>query len=145
MSEYTQIIVDKSVGIATVTLNRPDKLNAYTRVMQGEICAAMDDLDADDAVRAVIFTGAGERAFCAGADLTPEGGGHVFSDPTEVADLSDPTVRDGGGKLTLRLRSEEHTSELQSLMRISYAVFCLKKKTRYYVWILSTTPHIQIE
>src|SRR3546814_169670 len=103
MSEYTQIIVDKSVGIATVTLNRPDKLNAYTRVMQGEICAAMDDLDADDAVRAVIFTGAGERAFCAGADLTPEGGGHVFSDPTEVADLSDPTVRDGGGKLTLRL------------------------------------------
>lgn len=103
MSEYTQIIVDKSDGIATVTLNRPDKLNAYTRVMQGEICAAMDDLDADDAVRAVIFTGAGTRAFCAGADLTPEGGGHVFSDPAEVADLSDPTVRDGGGKLTLRL------------------------------------------
>jgi enoyl-CoA hydratase/carnithine racemase len=51
----------------------------------------------------VIFTGSGERAFCAGADLTPEGGGHVFSDPTEVADLSDPKVRDGGGLLTLRL------------------------------------------
>lgn len=103
MTEYTQIILDKADGIATITLNRPEKLNAYTRVMQGEICAAMDDIDADDAVRAVIFTGAGERAFCAGADLTPEGGGHVFSDPTEVADLSDPTVRDGGGKLTLRL------------------------------------------
>lgn len=100
---YSQIILDKVDGIATITLNRPEKLNAYTRAMQGEICAAMDDIDADDAVRAVIFTGAGNRAFCAGADLTPEGGGHVFSDPAEVADLSDPTVRDGGGKLTLRL------------------------------------------
>ena len=54
-------------------------------------------------MRAVIFTGAGDRAFCAGADLTPEGGGQIFSDPTEVEDLSDPAVRDGGGMLTLRL------------------------------------------
>lgn len=103
MTQYTQIIVDKADGIATITLNRPDKMNAYTRTMGQEIMAAMDDIDADDAVRAVIFTGSGERAFCAGADLTPEGGGHVFSDPTEVGDLSDPRVRDGGGLLTLRL------------------------------------------
>lgn len=103
MTEYTQILVEKADGIATITLNRPEKMNAYTRHMQGEIVSAMDDIDADDSVRAVIFTGAGDRAFCAGADLTPEGGGHVFSDPTEVDDLSDPTVRDGGGKLTLRL------------------------------------------
>ncbi|MBU7579673.1 MAG: crotonase/enoyl-CoA hydratase family protein [Porphyrobacter sp.] len=103
MTQYTQIIVTKADGIATITLNRPDKMNAYTRTMGQEIMAAMDDIDADDKVRAVIFTGAGERAFCAGADLTPEGGGHVFSDPTEVADLSDPKVRDGGGLLTLRL------------------------------------------
>ena len=103
MTEYSQILVDKTDGIATITLNRPEKMNAYTRVMGDEIMAAMDDIDADDAVRAVIFTGAGEKAFCAGADLTPEGGGHVFSDPTEVDDLSDPTVRDGGGRLTLRL------------------------------------------
>jgi enoyl-CoA hydratase/carnithine racemase len=103
MTQYTQIIVTKADGIATITLNRPDKMNAYTRTMGQEIMAAMDDIDADDAVRAVIFTGSGERAFCAGADLTPEGGGHVFSDPTEVADLSDPKVRDGGGLLTLRL------------------------------------------
>jgi enoyl-CoA hydratase/carnithine racemase len=100
---YTQIIVTKADGIATITLNRPEKMNAYTRTMGQEIMAAMDDIDADDAVRAVIFTGSGEKAFCAGADLTPEGGGHVFSDPTEVADLSDPKVRDGGGLLTLRL------------------------------------------
>lgn len=103
MTTYTQIIVTKADGIATITLNRPDKMNAYTRTMGQEIIAAMDDIDADDAVRAVIFTGIGERAFCAGADLTPEGGGHVFSDPTQVDDLSDPRVRDGGGLLTLRL------------------------------------------
>lgn len=103
MHQYNQIIVDKADGIATITLNRPDKMNAYTRTMGAEIMAAMDDIDADDGVRAVIFTGAGERAFCAGADLTPEGGGHVFSDPTEVSDLADPRVRDGGGMLTLRL------------------------------------------
>ena len=103
MTDYTQIIVEKAEGIATITLNRPEKMNAYTRIMGEEIMAAMDEIDADDSVRAVIFTGAGDRAFCAGADLTPEGGGHVFSDPTEVADLSDPKVRDGGGLLTLRL------------------------------------------
>ncbi len=103
MTDYTQIIVDKADGIATITLNRPEKMNAYTRTMGAEIMAAMDDIDADDECRAVIFTGAGERAFCAGADLTPEGGGHVFSDPTQVDDLSDERVRDGGGLLTLRL------------------------------------------
>ncbi|EAQ29233.1 enoyl-CoA hydratase/isomerase family protein [Erythrobacter sp. NAP1] len=100
---YTQIIVDKADGIATITLNRPEKMNAYTRTMGAEIMAAMDDIDADDSVRAVIFTGSGERAFCAGADLTPEGGGQVFSSGDEVESLSDERVRDGGGLLTLRL------------------------------------------
>lgn len=103
MSQYTQIAVEKSDGIATITLNRPEKMNAFTITMANEVMAAMDDIDADDSVRAVIFTGSGERAFCAGADLTPDNGGHVFSDPDEVDDLSDPKVRDGGGKLTLRL------------------------------------------
>ena len=103
MSEFTQIIVEKADGVATITLNRPEKMNAYTRHMQSEIVAAMDDIDADDDIRAVIFTGAGERAFCAGADLTPEGGGQIFSSGEEVTDLSDPLVRDGGGMLTLRL------------------------------------------
>lgn len=81
MTEYTQIIVTKADGIATITLNRPEKMNAYTRTMGEEIIAAMDDIDTDDAVRAVIFTGSGERAFCAGADLTPEGGGRCFPIP----------------------------------------------------------------
>lgn len=103
MTDYTQILVDKTDGVATITLNRPEKMNAYTRTMGEEIMAAMDDIDADDSTRAVIFTGAGERAFCAGADLTPEGGGQIFSSGDEVADLSDTRVRDGGGLLTLRL------------------------------------------
>lgn len=103
MSDYTQILLDKADGIATITLHRPDKMNAFTRVMMDEMIRAMDDIDADDDVRAVIITGHGDRAFCAGADLTPEGGGHVFSDPNQVESLSDPRVRDGGGRLTLRL------------------------------------------
>jgi enoyl-CoA hydratase/carnithine racemase len=103
MTDYTQIIVEKSGRIATITLNRPDKMNAYTRQMGSEIIAAMDDIDADDDVRAVIFTGSGERAFCAGADLTPEGGGQIFASGDQVEDLSDERVRDGGGLLTLRL------------------------------------------
>ena len=100
---YTQISLDISEGIATLTLNRPEKMNAFTNTMMNEIIDAIDRTDADDSVRAVIFTGAGERAFCAGADLTPDDGRAVFSDSDPVEDLSDPRVRDGGGKLTLRL------------------------------------------
>lgn len=103
MTDFTQIKLDIDGPIATVTLHRPEKMNAFTRTMMAEIIAALDITDADDAVRAVIVTGHGDRAFCAGADLTPEGGGHVFSDPNPVEDLSDERVRDGGGRLTLRL------------------------------------------
>ena len=103
MSEFTQIDLDISEGIATLTLNRPEKMNAFTGTMMNEIIDAIDRTDADDAVRAVIFTGAGERAFCAGADLTPDDGRAVFSSGEPVSDLSDPRVRDGGGLLTLRL------------------------------------------
>ena len=103
MVDFTQIKLDIADGIATVTLHRPEKMNAFTRVMMDEFIEALDVTDADDTVRAVIVTGNGDRAFCAGADLTPEGGGHVFSDPTLVEDLSDERVRDGGGRLTLRM------------------------------------------
>ena len=100
---YSQINLDIAGGVATITLHRPEKMNAFTRVMMDEIIHAIDTTDADDSVRAVIVTGHGDRAFCAGADLTPENGGHVFSDPNPVEDLSDERVRDGGGRLTLRL------------------------------------------
>jgi enoyl-CoA hydratase/carnithine racemase len=62
-------------GIATVTLNRPEKLNAFTAQMRDELIAVFDETDADDDVRAVIVTGAG-KAFCAGADLSA--GGQTF-------------------------------------------------------------------
>ncbi len=94
---YSQINLDTAGGVAIITLHRPEKMNAFTRVMMDEIIHAIDTTDADDSVRAVIVTGHGDRAFCAGADLTPEDGGHVFSDPNPVEDLSDERVRDGGG------------------------------------------------
>lgn len=88
--------------IATLTLHRPDKMNAFTNRMMAEMIEAFDRIDADDDVRAVIVTGEG-KAFCAGADLTPEGGGGPFASAEPVTDLSDTRVRDGGGLLTLRI------------------------------------------
>ena len=67
--DFQDILFDVKDGIATITLNRPDKLNAFTGRMMYEIIAALDITDADDDVKVVIFTGAG-RAFCAGADLS---------------------------------------------------------------------------
>jgi enoyl-CoA hydratase/carnithine racemase len=86
-------------GIATVTLNRPAKLNAYTTEMMNELIAAFDQVDADDAVRAVIVTGEG-RAFCAGADLS---GGTATFQVDRSADYADDSSRDRGGRLTLRM------------------------------------------
>ena len=104
MTEFTQIKLDTADGIATLTLSRPEKMNAFTGIMMQEMIDAIDITDADDSVRAVIVTGEGERAFCAGADLTPdEGAGNVFARHDPVDDLSDTRVRDGGGRLVLRL------------------------------------------
>lgn len=100
--DYSTIRYAVADGIATITLNRPEKLNAFTNVMMSEMIDAFDQVDADDAVRAVIVTGEG-KAFCAGADLTPDRGGGPFSSDEAVTDLSDPRVRDGGGMLTLRI------------------------------------------
>ena len=92
-------------GIATVTLNRPEKLNAFTAKMMAEMIAVFDMTDADDDVRAVIVTGAG-RAFCAGADLSA--GAATFdhrtsADPIRTAARVGGVQRDGGGRLTLRI------------------------------------------
>lgn len=103
MSNYTQILYEVENGVATITLHRPDKMNAFTGTMMNEMISAFDEIDADDDVRAVIVTGHGDRAFCAGADLTPEDGKHVFASGEAVSDLSDARVRDGGGLLTLRI------------------------------------------
>jgi enoyl-CoA hydratase/carnithine racemase len=103
MSNYTQILYEVDNGVATITLHRPDKMNAFTGTMMNEMISAFDEIDADDNVRAVIVTGDGDRAFCAGADLTPDDGKHVFASGEQVSDLSDARVRDGGGLLTLRI------------------------------------------
>ena len=103
LSEFTQILYDVEDNIATITLHRPDKMNAFTHVMMNEMISAFDKIDADDDVRAVIVTGHGDRAFCAGADLTPGEGGRVFASGATVDSLSDGNVRDGGGMLTLRI------------------------------------------
>ena len=103
MTEFNQILYDVADGIATITMHRPEKMNAFTNVMMREMCTAFDLVDADDTVRAVIVTGSGERAFCAGADLTPDSGGDVFASRSEVETLSDERVRDSGGRLTLRI------------------------------------------
>jgi enoyl-CoA hydratase/carnithine racemase len=92
-------------GIATITLNRPEKLNAFTARMMKELIEVFDVTDGDDAVRVVIVTGAG-RAFCAGADLS--GGGATFDrtnpqalerEEGKVGDI----YRDGGGRVVLRM------------------------------------------
>ena len=90
---------DLTGGVMTLTLDRPDKLNAFTIEMLQELIDAFDVADADDAVRAVVVTGAG-RAFCAGADIS--GGTKGFVD-VEKRKVGDGIVRDGGGLLTLRI------------------------------------------
>lgn len=100
--DYTAIRYDVAEGVATITLDRPAKMNAFTGPMCSEMIDAFDRIDADDDVRAVIVTGAG-RAFCAGADLTPESGAGPFASDDPVTDLSDVRVRDAGGLLTLRI------------------------------------------
>jgi enoyl-CoA hydratase/carnithine racemase len=112
--EYEQIRLTVEDGIATITLARPDRLNAFTPQMMREMVAAFDTTDDDDAVRAVIVTGEG-RAFCAGADLGKggatfdyannprgtEGGSPVLADGS--VDFTHEGVRDNGGRLTLRI------------------------------------------
>lgn len=72
---FETILYDVDAGVATITLNRPDQMNTWTNQMAGELSAALDQANEDDAVRVVVVTGAG-RAFCAGADLS--GGGGTF-------------------------------------------------------------------
>ncbi|HUA73081.1 MAG TPA: crotonase/enoyl-CoA hydratase family protein [Solirubrobacteraceae bacterium] len=96
--DFEQITTDVSDHVLTITLNRPDRLNAFTAEMGDELRAAFDQADADDEVRAVIVTGAG-RGFCAGADL--ERGSETFT-KREHED-PDSIPRDGGGRLTLRI------------------------------------------
>jgi enoyl-CoA hydratase/carnithine racemase len=109
---YEQIKYEVEDQLLTITLNRPDKLNAYTHTMQSEMIDAFDRADQDNNIRAIIVTGA-EPAFCAGADLSE--GGRTFdlaaradrkATPLRTngeVEWSDDAVRDDGGRLTLRI------------------------------------------
>jgi enoyl-CoA hydratase/carnithine racemase len=109
---YEQIATHIDSGILTLTLNRPEKLNAFTAKMMNEMIDVFTKVNTDDEVGAVIVTGAG-RAFCAGADLS--GGASTFdattnpdrkardAGPVETVNWSDERVRDGGGRVTLAI------------------------------------------
>jgi enoyl-CoA hydratase/carnithine racemase len=107
---YETIKYDVADQILTITLNRPDKLNAFNQQMMTELIDAFDKADADDNVRAIIVTGEG-RGFCAGADLSS--GGDTFDRDAKrgpakrlangAVDYSDANIRDGGGQVTLRI------------------------------------------
>ncbi len=99
--EYTEILYDVTDGIATITMHRPEKMNAFTGTMMYEMIDAFDRVDADDDVRVVIVTGSGERAFCAGADLG--GGGETFARGGSDVQTPVGVPRDGGGLLSLRI------------------------------------------
>ncbi|MGP1283012.1 MAG: crotonase/enoyl-CoA hydratase family protein [Parasphingopyxis sp.] len=112
MADYQTILTDLADGIFTITLNRPDRMNAFTERMMHEMIAAFDEADADDDVRAVIVTGEGDRAFCAGADL--QAGADTFNYDKRLdrdtpmqedgtVDWNHRGARDGGGQLTLRI------------------------------------------
>jgi len=107
---YETITSELAENILTITLNRPDKLNAFNATMQRELIEAFDAADRDDNVRVIIVTGAG-RAFCAGADLSS--GADTFDRDARRGpvkrladgrvDYSDPNARDGGGQVSLRI------------------------------------------
>jgi len=95
---FEQITTDVVEGILTITLNRPERLNAWTATMGRELREAFDQADADEDVRAIIVTGAG-RGFCAGADLGA--GGETFDYRARGEQQEVP--RDNGGEFTLRV------------------------------------------
>jgi len=104
MPDFETAKLDIANGVATLTLNRPDRMNAFTGEMMRDMIAAFDATDANDEVRAVIVTGAG-RAFCAGADLGS--GGATFDYEKRLAgrgeEFDEERVRDSGGRVGLRI------------------------------------------
>jgi enoyl-CoA hydratase/carnithine racemase len=114
MTTYATILTDISDGIMTITLHRPEKMNAFTGEMMAEMVSAFDVADQDDSVRAVIVTGSGDRAFCAGADLSQGAKTFDYAKRTDRMensdavteggiDLTSEAARDGGGRVTLRI------------------------------------------
>lgn len=107
VSEFSEITYEAADGVATITLSRPERLNAFTTTMCRELVAAFDAADADDRVRVVLLTGAG-RGFCAGADLQRGASTFDAADAGRAAERADfETIgglpRDAGGVVSLRI------------------------------------------
>ena len=102
MTPFSEIRYEVEAGVCTVTLHRPERLNAVTTTMLRELGEAWDRADADDTVRAVIVTGAG-RAFCAGADLGSGGSTFNYAERKSGGAETAEEHRDGGGTVTLRI------------------------------------------
>lgn len=101
--DYQDIKTDLSEQMLTITLNRPDRLNAFTLRMKDELVHALAEADRNDDIRAVIVTGAG-KVFCAGMEMQPEDGGHLFGyDDAEGMNPPLETIRDSGGELSLAI------------------------------------------
>ncbi|MEQ3634814.1 enoyl-CoA hydratase-related protein [Alcanivorax sp.] len=101
--DYQDIKTELAENILTITLNRPDRLNAFTLRMKDEMVDALAEADRNDDIRAVIVTGAG-KVFCAGMEMEPEGGGHLFGyDDAEGMEPPLETIRDSGGELSLAI------------------------------------------
>jgi enoyl-CoA hydratase/carnithine racemase len=98
--DFQEIAYEVADQVATITLDRPDRMNAFTPRMMHELIEAFDQVDADDDVRVAIVTGRG-RAFCAGADLG--GGGSTFDAGTSPKRAPGTVPRDAGGRVTLRI------------------------------------------
>ena len=99
--KYKTILFKEENSIAFITLNRPEKLNAFTQTMLYEMVDALDHIDKSDSIRAVILSGSG-RAFCAGADLSA--GEKTFNTEFDNSNNYDADFsRDSGGILTLRM------------------------------------------
>jgi enoyl-CoA hydratase/carnithine racemase len=98
MNDFEEIRYEVQDHVLTITLHRPDRLNAFTATMARELIEAFDRADADDDVRAVVVTGEG-RAFCAGADLGAGGDTFDWRDREAAGEVP----RDGGGMVTLRI------------------------------------------
>ena len=97
---YEHIAYEANQGVLTITLDRPEQLNAFTNTMQNELIDAFDRADADDGIRAIVVTGRG-RGFCAGADLS--GGATTFDATARGRSTDISEYRDGGGQVTLRI------------------------------------------
>src|SRR5256886_13359036 len=129
---YEHILVEIEPPIATVTLNRPKVLNALSPAVIGEVAAALGELEADDSVRAAVLTG-GPKVFAAGADIQDMAKqtavDQLLRDQTgrwaPLAGFKKPLIAAVNG---YALRSEEHTSELQSQSNLVCRLLLEKKK-----------------